>query len=57
MQKLNAFNQDDYKVLCKLEEMLCNAKYTFRDYSDVLQLYADDSNHKRLVYSIIMLEL
>ena len=57
MQKLNAFNQDGFKVLCKLEELLCNAKYTFYDYSDVLQLYTDDFNHKCLASSILMLEL
>ena len=55
--KTQCFNQDGYKVLCKLEELLCNAKYTFRDYSDVLQLYADHFNHKHLASSILMLQL
>ena len=49
------FDQDGYKVLCKLEELLCNAKSKLEDYSDVVQLYADDFNQERLATQLSIL--
>ena len=49
------FDQDGYKVLCKLEELLCNAKSKLEDYSDALQLYAGNFNQECLAMQLFII--
>ena len=42
-------------MLCKLEELLCNANSKLEDYGDVLQLYADNFHQERLATQLSIL--
>ena len=36
------FDQNGYKILCRLEELLCDAKANLEDFDDILSLYGND---------------
>ena len=42
------FNQDGYKVVCKLESFLCHPKPKPDDYKDIFQLYSKDLDQECL---------
>ena len=49
------FDQNGYKMLSKLEELLCDSECKLEDYSDVMQLYGDDFNQQRMASQLLIL--
>ncbi|KAL5515852.1 hypothetical protein EMCRGX_G001086 [Ephydatia muelleri] len=49
------FDQNGYKMLSKLEELLCDSECKLEDYSDVMQLYGDDVNQQRMACQLLIL--
>ena len=44
-----------FKILSKLEELLCDSECKLEDYSDVIQLYGDDFNQQRMASQLLIL--
>ena len=49
------FDQNGYKMLSKLEELLCDSECKLEDYSDVMQLYGEDFNQQRMASQLHIL--
>ena len=49
------FDQDGYKVLCKLEELLCDPKCKLNECNEILDLYGQDFDLERLAIQLSVL--
>eukprot|EP00731_Ephydatia_muelleri_P001579 Em0001g1579a len=49
------FGQDGFKILCKLEELLCDSNIRLENFNDILCLYGDDFDHQRLKTQLTVL--
>ena len=49
------FDQNGYKILCRLEELLCDAKANLEDFDDILSLYGNDLDKDRLATQLSVL--
>ena len=50
------FDQDGYKVLCKLEELLCDPKCKLNECNEIIDLYGKDFDYERLAIQLSVLQ-